>query len=148
MRPTDPEVCLFSAPTGLTLGTSNSYEVGFSEFRSVHYSKAVEAFEQVLKLDPGADMSRAYAVACYWEAGQSNRAMTLAKDFKNPSGRCAQWASAKADLEAGNLSNATVRFFSLTTNFPSMEQLPDQGYHIYRNLDWQLFDRLKKTKTR
>jgi len=120
-----------------------AFELGLHEFSSVHYAQAAESFEQVLKLDSGADMSRAYAIACYWETGQTNRAAMLAKEFKNPSARWAQWAAAKAELEAGNTSNATVRFFAITTNFPSLGQLPDQRFNVYRNIDWQLFSRLK-----
>ena len=118
-------------------------ELGLQEFSSVNYPRAAEAFERVLKLDSGADMSRALAIACYWETGQTNRAAMLAKEFKTPSARWAQWASAKAELEAGNVSNATVHFFSITTNFPTLERLPVQGYDTYRKIDWQLFNKLK-----
>ena len=121
-------------------------ELGFHEFSSVHYPQAAEAFEQVLKLDSGADMSRALAIACYWETGQTNRAAMLAKEFKTPSARWAQWASAKAELEAGNVSNATVHFFSITTNFPSLGQLPVQGGDVFRHINWQLFNKLKATE--
>ena len=62
-------------------------ELGLKEFLSVHYPQAAEAFKKVLNLDSGADLSRAYAIACYWETGQTNRAATLAKEFKNPSAR-------------------------------------------------------------
>jgi hypothetical protein len=122
-------------------------ETASQEFNATRYQQAAETFEEVLKLDSTADMSRAYAIACYWEMGQTNRARTLAKDFKNPSSRWAQWASAKADLEAGNISNATIRFFTITTNFPGMPQQPNQYYHVYRNIDWQLFNRLKEAKS-
>ena len=115
------------------------------EFSSVHYRQAAEAFKQVLKLDSGADMSRAFAIACYLDTGLTNRATTLAKEFKNPSARWAQWATAKAELETGNISNATVRFFIITTNFPGMNYLPHKGSHVFRNVDWRLFDKLSGT---
>jgi tetratricopeptide (TPR) repeat protein len=125
----------------------STLELGLHELNLANYPKAAEAFEQVLKLDSKADMSRAYAVACYWETGQTNRATTLAKEFKSSSARWAQWATAKAELEAGNVSNATVLFFSITTNFPNMSDLPDKRYHIYRHIDWQLYDKLIGTST-
>ena len=123
-------------------------ELGLRAFSSANYAKAAEAFEQVLKLDSGADMSRAHAIACCWETGQTNRAAILAKEFRSPSARWAQWANAKAELETGNVSNATVHFFSLTTNSPSMAALPNQGSHVFRNIDWELFNKLKATEKR
>ena len=124
----------------------SALEVGLRELSSVNYSRAADAFEQVLKLDSGADMSRAYAISCYWETSQTNRAHALAKEFKNPASRWAQWAAAKAEIESGNISNGTVRFFSIATNFPTMGGgLPNQTSHIYRNIDWQLFNRLRAT---
>lgn len=124
----------------------SALELGLHEFSSVRYPQAAEAFEQVLKLDSGADMSRAHAIACYWETRQTNRATMLAKEFKNPSAGWAQWAAAKAELEAGNTSNATARFFAITTNFPSLGQLPVQGFNVYRKIDWPLFNKLKATE--
>jgi hypothetical protein len=120
-------------------------ERGFWEFSTLRYAQAAEAFEQVLKLDSGADMSRAYAIFCYWETGESNRAVTLAKEFKNTSARWAQWAAAKAELEAGSISNATVLFASIMTNVAKMDRLPARGSHVLRNIDWNLFDRLTGT---
>ena len=112
----------------------------------MHYPQAAEAFDQVLKLDPGADMSRAFSIACYWETGETNRAAIFAKAFKNPLARWAQWASAKAELEGGSVSNATVHFATIRTNFPTMiKGLPNKGDHVYRNIDWALYDRLVGT---
>jgi hypothetical protein len=123
------------------------FEKALHEFGSVHYQQAADAFGQVIQIDPMADMSRAYAIASLWESGDTNRAIILAKDFKNPSGRWAQWASAKAELESGNISNATVHFYSIMTNFPTMEQMPSRNFNVYRKIDWVLFDKLKRTKT-
>jgi hypothetical protein len=123
----------------------SSLELGWREFSAVHYPQAAEAFEQVLKFDSGADMSRAHAIACYWETAQTNRATAMANEFKNPSTRWAQWAAAMAELEGGDTNNATIRFASITTNFPSMSRLPLKGSHVFRHLDWPLFDRLVGT---
>ena len=91
-------------------------------------------------------MLRAYAIACCYEIGQTNRAVMLAKDFKDPSGRWKQWAKAKAELESGNISNATVLSYKLSTNFPTMSQLPNPNYDIYRHVDWALFNKLKEAR--
>lgn len=122
------------------------YERGMEEFSSGRYQQAVDSFCKVLEIDSTADISRAHAIACCWEAGQTNRALQLSKEFKNPSARWAQWANAKGDLDSGNVSNATVRFYSITTNFPSMPRLPDRTSHIFRKIDWKLFDQLGGVK--
>jgi len=122
------------------------FERGMQEFHSARYQPAAEAFCNVLEIDPTADMSRAYAVACCWEAGQANKALMLAKEFKNTSARWAQWANAKAELESGSVSNATIRFFSISTNFPAMSELPNRNSHVYRKIDWKLFDELNGAK--
>jgi hypothetical protein len=123
----------------------SEFNHGSSEFSMVHYSEAAKSFTEVLRLDPTADMSRAYAIACYLEIGETNKAINLAKEFKNPSTRWAQWASAKAELEAGNISNATVHLAAISTNFPTMDTLPKQGYDVWRKVDWQLFNKLTTT---
>ncbi len=123
-----------------------AFEKAIHEISSVHYQQAADAFSQVIEIDPMADKSRAYAIACLWESGDTNQAIALAKDFKNSSARWAQWASAKAELESGSISNATVHFFSITTNFPTMEEMPNRNYHVYRKIDWMLFDKLNGAK--
>jgi hypothetical protein len=116
---------------------------GSSEFSMVHYSEAAKSFTKVLQIDPTADMSRAFAIACYWETGETNKAVMLAKEFQNPSGRWAKWALAKAELETGNISNATVHLAAISTNFPTMlNALPKQGYDVWKKVDWQLFNKL------
>ncbi len=113
------------------------------------YQEAVDAFGQVLELDPAADMSRAYTIACRWEIGQTNQAASLAKEFKNPSAKWAQWAqwaNAKSELESGSISNATVRFHGISINFPTLGQLPNRNCHIDRKIDWKLLDQLNGAK--
>jgi tetratricopeptide (TPR) repeat protein len=71
---------------------------GFNEANNGRYSEAAMSFQQVLKLDPSADMSRALAIGSYLEIGETNKAAELAKGFKEPTARWAQWASAKREL--------------------------------------------------
>jgi tetratricopeptide (TPR) repeat protein len=113
---------------------------GSRQFSVGNYSAAAKSFEQVLKLDPAADITRAIAIACYWEISETNKAISSAKDFKNPSERWAQWASAKAELEAGSVSNATLHLANLYTNYPTMLLRIRQGEHIWRKVDWELFN--------
>lgn len=130
----------------ITNWPTEALESGLKEFSSAHYEAAVKAFERVLELDPRADRVRAHAIACCWELGQTNRAATLAKEFKDPSARWAQWAAAKAEMEAGNISNATVRCASMATNFPTMG-MPAKGSPVLRRMNWGLFEKLTAIKT-
>jgi hypothetical protein len=123
----------------------SEFNRGSSEFSMVHYSEAAKSFAHILQIDPTADMSRAYAIACYWETGETNMAINLAKEFKDPSTRWAQWAAAKAELETGNISNATVHLAAISTNFPTMDDLPKQGYDVWKKINWQLFNKLTTT---
>ncbi len=111
------------------------------QFAAVHYPEAAKFFEQVVGLDPAADMSRAYAIACYWETRDTNRAVSLSKQFKDPSARWAQWADAKAEIETGDTNKATLKLVNLTTNYPDLwtEGFISAGSHVWRNANWQLF---------
>jgi tetratricopeptide (TPR) repeat protein len=115
---------------------------GADQFSQTHYSSAANFFEQVLKIDPTADMSRALATGCYWEIGDTNKAILLAKDFKNSSGRWAQWAAIKAEMETGKITNATLQLVNLYTNYPTMlgRDLIINKFPIWRKTDWQLFN--------
>ena len=104
-------------------------------------SEAAKSFEEVLKLDPAADMSRAFAITCYWETGETNKALTLAKEFKDTSGRWVRLASAKAELETGNVTNATLQLANLYTNYPTMlaKRFIQEGFPVWRKVNWELF---------
>ncbi len=115
------------------------FERGFDHINKAQYSESAKSFQEVLKLDPGADMSRALAIACCLEIGDTNKALEFTKGFKDRSARWAQWASAMSDLHAGSVSNATVRFAALTRKNPTMTVLPKEGVFFWRKIDWQLF---------
>ena len=83
------------------------------KFNRAQMSEAATSFQKVLKLDPSADMSRALAIDCYLELGNTNQAAELAKAFKEPKARWAQWAGAMTELKLGSISNATVRLADL-----------------------------------
>lgn len=119
---------------------------GLEQFASVHYSEAAESFARVLQIDLAADMSRALAVVCNWEIGETNMAVTLAKEFKNPDARWAKLAAVKAELGSGNISNATVQLAFFATNFPTFSMLPKEGMHAWRKIDWELFNKLTRTE--
>lgn len=79
--------------------------------------------------------------------GETNKMAELANQFKQPDARWAQWASAFAELQNGNVSNATVRFADLTKKQPTMALfLPVENYSAWNKLDWQLFHKLTSSE--
>ena len=122
----------------------STFERASRDFASARYREAAIAFEDIMRLDPGADKSRATAVASYLELGDTNRAAALLADFKYPNVRWAQWARAMMDLGTGNISNGTFCLFRHSTNYPGCPGvlLTD---HVYRRVDRALFDRLRGT---
>jgi hypothetical protein len=120
---------------------------GLGAFHLAQYSNAAAKFEKVLKVDPTADLSRAHAIFCYWETGDSNRATTLANGFKYPAARWAQAATAKAEIQTGGVSNGTVHLVTIATNYPSL--LGSVRYHdVWRKADWGLFEQFKSGTNR
>jgi tetratricopeptide (TPR) repeat protein len=120
---------------------------GITQFKKIQYASAVKEFEEVLRFDPAADMSRSLATACYWETGETNKAAKLVKEFKGQSTRWSKWAEAKTELETGNVSNATVKMVNLATNYPPTLFYPMEGSHIWRKADWRMFREMTKGST-
>lgn len=117
-------------------------EVGWIEFLAGRYSKALEAFQKVLGIDPSADQSRALAIACSLETGKANSAIELAKGFNQPEARWALWGKAFLELHTGSVSNATVQFADLKKNQSTMVLLPVEGASLWNKIDWTLFHKL------
>jgi gas vesicle protein len=119
-------------------------ELGYAmeEFGMSHYREAADAVARVLQVDSAADMSRAFAIVCNWELGETNKARALANGFKVADGRWAKWAAVKAELCSGNISNAIVRLAFIATNFPTFFYPPSRAWPALRAIDWELFDRL------
>ena len=117
----------------------SAFQSGFDHINRAQYAESAISFQEVLKLDPAADMSRALAIASYLEIGETNRALELAKGFKDGLARWAQWTGAMTDLHTGSVSNATVRFADLTRMNPTMTVLPKEDIVFWRRIDWQLF---------
>src|SRR5439155_19319230 len=125
----------------------SDFDSGVDRLNRDLYSEAAKSFEQVLKIDPSADMTRALAIGCCLELGETNETSELAKGFKEPTARWAQWASAKTELHTGSVSNATVRFAELRKKDQTMNVLPREGKLFWRKIDWKLFDELTSAET-
>jgi hypothetical protein len=117
-----------------------------NKFSRVQLAEAAKSFQKVLNLDPSADMSRALAIDCYLDVGDTNQALGLVKGFKDPTARWAQWAGILIELHMGSTSNATVRIADFAKQNPAFAQLPHEGFYVWRNLDWQLFNKMTATE--
>jgi len=120
----------------------SDFESGVNRFNSDRFSEAASSFQQVLQIDPSADMTRALAIGSCLALGETNQASVLATGFKEPTARWAQWASAMAELHTGSVSNATVRFAELRRKEPTMNVLLKEGHLFWRQIDWKLFHKL------
>lgn len=119
---------------------------GLNQLNAGHLADAAKSFEQVLKVDPTADMSRALLISCLAGTGQTNRAAERAKEFQLPTGRWAKWAAARTQLETGSVSNATIQFATLAKENPVMACLPIEGQAFWSKVDWQLFRKASMQK--
>jgi hypothetical protein len=120
---------------------------GKAELITGDFSDAAKSFSQILKLDPSADMSRAIAITSCLEIGETNEAAELAKGFNNSTARWAEWAGAMIDIHTGSISNGTVRFAKLMKSNPVIPLLPEQNALLWRDMDWQLFQKLTSPVT-
>jgi len=135
-----------SRETGYTNWPFSSYKQGYAEFMSGKFADAARSFQEVLKVDPNADLSRALAIGSLVELGETNKAFDMAKGFNAPTGRWARWAEAKAELETGSVSNATVHFANLVRENPFLLLVPKEGLWFWRKIDWQSFHKLTSTR--
>jgi hypothetical protein len=122
------------------------FDRGLEEIQRGDIPGAAKSFHQVLDIDASADMSRALAIKCYWEIGETNKSVKLVTGFKEATEHWAQWASAMIELETGSASNATVKFVDLQKSKPWMLILPQKGTAFWRKLDWTVFDKLTATE--
>ena len=120
----------------------SEFRDGQIKFAAGRFWEALGSFQKVLHLDPSADQSRAYAIACSLQTGNTNGAAELLQSFKQPDARWAQWATAFAELHNGSISNATVRFADLTKKYPTMIPLPMREANGWNNIDWPLFNKI------
>jgi outer membrane protein assembly factor BamD (BamD/ComL family) len=119
---------------------------GMQEMSTGDFSKAAKSFEQVLIVDPSADMSRAFAIASFLALEKTDEATEIAKGFKDPTKRWAKWSGAVIELYTGSASNATVQFAELAKSNPTMSILPQQSSYYWRKIDWPVYLRLTSTE--
>jgi hypothetical protein len=125
---------------------TSEFTAGQNSFFISDFPNAFQSFKKVLEIDPLADQSRALAVLCGFESGETNKATELSKGFKQSDARWAQYAAAFVELQNGSVSNATVQFANLKKNQPTMLYLPDENLAGWSKIDWQLFHKLTSSE--
>jgi tetratricopeptide (TPR) repeat protein len=122
----------------------SEYAAADASFRACKYDAALKLFESVLAIDPKADKSRAFAVACAAEVGDIRKANQLNSSYDQKDGRWELWAAGKMLLTTGAVEQATRAFASLVEKYPVMagDGFFERSNHFLRNLDWPLFSQL------
>jgi TolA-binding protein len=120
------------------------YNKGMDAIRACQYGEALTNFEFVLRIDPTADKSRAFAVASAIEIGNMEKAQELNTNYAATDGRWKQWAQGKMMLATNAIQQGTEKFVFLTTNYPTFvgDAFIAQGNNILRQIDWTLYSKL------
>lgn len=122
-----------------------SYDRAMGYFSSCRYDLALPEFETVLSGDSCADKSRALAIACALELGDTNKAENLRSAYTDKAGRWRKWANCRFVLSTGSVDAATRQFAELSREFPTFSDAAwiRPGQHVLRLIDWTLFNDLK-----
>ena len=122
------------------------YSEANAVFRGCHYHEALSKYGQVIEVDPSADRSRAMAIACALEIGDTNRVQELQSGFVQKKGRWERWAQCRMLLETGTVHVATEAFATLAKDYPTFTDSAwiRKGNHVLRKLDWGVYEELLK----
>ena len=118
------------------------FQKGVGDLSACHYQEALTNFENVLSVDPTADESRALAIACAVENGETLEAQKFNTNFAIRDGRWQQWAQAKLMLVT-NQEKGTEMLVSIASKFPTFPQRSwiAPGNNIFRQIDWNLYEK-------
>jgi hypothetical protein len=119
------------------------FDSAMDSFRRADCANALELFKKVLTIDVHADKSRAFAIACAVETGDIETADNLFKSFGDKKTRWAKWANIKILLAKEGAEPATKMLAGLSREYRSMGFIIPK-MHVWRQIDWSLYDRLMK----
>jgi hypothetical protein len=120
------------------------YNKGMDAIHVCQYGEALTNLEFVLRIDPTADKSRAFAVASAIEIGNMEKAQELNTNYVIADGRWKQWALGKMMLATNAIQQGTEKFVSLAKEYPTFlnDAFIAQGNNILRQVDWTLYSKL------
>jgi hypothetical protein len=119
---------------------------GIAAFSGCRYREALGNLTEVLKVDPGADRSRAMAIACALEVGDTNKVQALRSGFVQNGGRWDRWVQCRMVLETGTVHAATEAFADLAKAYPTFKDSAwiSKGKHVLRKVDWTAYEEMMK----
>jgi hypothetical protein len=119
-----------------------SFDKALIRFNARQYFGARLEFESIINSDPYADQSRALAIICAIETGDTNKIATLATNWKYPDGRWASFSKAKMNLSTGDVTQATIQLAEFAAKYRTLENwiAIRPGVHYLRQVDWPLYE--------
>jgi len=122
------------------------FEKGIELLNATKYKDALCEFDAIIASDAYADRSRAYALACAIEIGDTNKVAAFSSGWKYPEGRWARWAKARHNISTGDIAQATTQFAELAADcrtFPDIAAM-DPRNRLLRQVDWALYNQTLK----
>jgi hypothetical protein len=125
-----------------------AYYAAKSSFEEGVYQGALTLFQKLMDADSGSEKSRALAIACAIELGKIELANQFLASFINPNSRWELWAKAKISLATEETPRGTEMLADISTTFKSFPERAyiHKGAHIWRTIDWALYNKLIETK--
>ena len=114
-----------------------------SAFSQAKYWDALTNVTRIVELDDWADESRSLAILCLLELGNVKKATEYLSEFKIKARKEQRAAQFRLDLETNSVANATSNIAVTVMSDGDGAFAPPKGSHIWRKIDWQLYDTLK-----
>ena len=124
--------------TSYTNWPYKTYDEAMSLVGACNYKGALPKLQEIVESDPRADKSRAIAIACACEIGDTNSVAKLNENWKFPKGRWREWAGIRINLSTGAVETATADLADLAEKYKTFpaQAMMSQGNHILRQIDW------------
>lgn len=123
-----------------------TFEKGLGHLDATQYKDALREFGVIVASDGYADKSRALALACAIEIGDTNGVAVFSTGWKYPEGRWARWAKARLNISTGDVAQVTKQFAELAAEcrtFPDAAVM-NPGNPLLRQVDWSLYSQTLK----
>lgn len=124
------------------------FNVGFNALATGKFDIALTNFESVIKIDPTADQSRAFAIVSAIEIGDILKAQQLNTNYALPGERWQRWANAKIMLATNGIQQATEEVVLLAKKYPTFSTWTTKdggGNYFIRQIDWTLYSKLMQS---
>jgi len=122
----------------------SSYDRALNYISKGRYAQALDQLKKIVEKYPRADKSRALALACACETGDTNTIHKLDSSWKFPKARWAEWARIKMSLSTGAVESATADLANLSLKYKSFTSKAyiAPGNHIWHKINWERYSEL------